>query len=67
MGCTIKPKLDLSAKHDSRATYECLRRGLDFTKNDENVNSQPFMCWRDRIIFCAETHYKAQAETGGPN
>ncbi|EPS74271.1 hypothetical protein M569_00481, partial [Genlisea aurea] len=44
--------------------YECLRGGLDFTKDDENVNSQPFMRWRDRFLFCAEGIYKAQAETG---
>ncbi|XP_077214233.1 putative mitochondrial protein AtMg00280 [Tasmannia lanceolata] len=44
--------------------YECLRGGLDFTKDDENVNSQPFMHWRDRILFCAEAIYKAQTETG---
>ncbi|KAF9607991.1 hypothetical protein IFM89_004388 [Coptis chinensis] len=35
-----------------RAVYECLRGGLDFTKDDENVNSQPFMGWRDRSYFC---------------
>ncbi|KAF9619780.1 hypothetical protein IFM89_009302 [Coptis chinensis] len=43
LGCTIKPKLGLSAKNCGRAVYECLRGGLDFTKDDENVNSQPFM------------------------
>ncbi|KAI5659978.1 hypothetical protein M9H77_28771 [Catharanthus roseus] len=48
----------------SRACYECLRGGLDFTKDDENVNSQLFMRWRDRFLFCAEAIYKAQAETG---
>ncbi|XP_073122363.1 ribulose bisphosphate carboxylase large chain [Henckelia pumila] len=47
-----------------RAVYECLRGGLDFTKDDENVNSQPFMRWRDRFLFCAEALYKAQSETG---
>src|SRR5216683_1770943 len=46
LGCTIKPKLGLSAKNYGRAVYECLRGGLDFTKDDENVNSQPFMRWR---------------------
>ncbi|KAG5610471.1 hypothetical protein H5410_021752 [Solanum commersonii] len=56
LGCTIKPKLG--------AVYECLRGGLDFTKDDENVNSQPFMRWRDRFLFCAEALFKAQAETG---
>ncbi|QHO29879.1 Ribulose bisphosphate carboxylase large chain [Arachis hypogaea] len=43
LGCTIKPKVGLSAKNYGRAVYECLRGGLDFTKDDENVNSQPFM------------------------
>ncbi|KAL3610706.1 hypothetical protein D5086_001726 [Populus alba] len=63
LGCTIKPKLGLSAKNYGRAVYECLRGGLDFTKDDENVNSQPFMRWRDRFLFCAEALYKAQTET----
>ena len=64
LGCTIKPKLGLSAKNYGRAVYECLRGGLDFTKDDENVNSQPFMRWRDRFTFVAEAIDKAQAETG---
>ena len=64
LGCTIKPKLGLSAKNYGRAVYECLRGGLDFTKDDENVNSQPFMRWRDRFLFVTEAIYKAQAETG---
>jgi ribulose-bisphosphate carboxylase large chain len=64
LGCTIKPKLGLSAKNYGRAVYECLRGGLDFTKDDENVNSQPFMRWRDRFLFVAEAIYKAQSETG---
>jgi ribulose-bisphosphate carboxylase large chain len=64
LGCTIKPKLGLSAKNYGRAVYECLRGGLDFTKDDENVNSQPFMRWRDRFLFVAEAIHKSQAETG---
>jgi ribulose-bisphosphate carboxylase large chain len=63
LGCTIKPKLGLSAKNYGRACYECLRGGLDFTKDDENVNSQPFMRWRDRFLFVAEAIYKSQQET----
>ena len=34
-----------------RVVYEALRGGLDFTKDDENINSQPFMRWRDRFEF----------------
>jgi len=40
LGCTIKPKLGLSAKNYGRAVYECLRGGLDFTKDDEG-----FLFW----------------------
>ncbi len=64
LGCTIKPKLGLSAKNYGRAVYECLRGGLDFTKDDENVNSQPFMRWRQRFDFVMEAIHKAEAETG---
>ncbi|MBI3635798.1 MAG: ribulose-bisphosphate carboxylase large subunit [Candidatus Rokubacteria bacterium] len=64
LGCTIKPKLGLSAKNYGRAVYECLRGGLDFTKDDENINSQPFMRWRDRYEFAMEAVLKAEAETG---
>lgn len=64
LGGTIKPKLGLSAKNYGRAVYECLRGGLDFTKDDENVNSQPFMRWRDRFLFVMEAVHKAEAETG---
>ena len=64
LGATIKPKLGLSAKNYGRAVYECLRGGLDMTKDDENVNSQPFMRWRDRFEFVGEAIQKAQQETG---
>ncbi|MGV6801734.1 MAG: form I ribulose bisphosphate carboxylase large subunit [bacterium] len=64
LGCTIKPKLGLSAKNYGRAVYECLRGGLDFTKDDENVNSQPFMRWRNRFENVMEAVQQAEAETG---
>ena len=51
LGATIKPKLGLSARNYGRVVYEALRGGLDFTKDDENINSQPFMRWRDRFLF----------------
>ena len=39
--------------------YEALRGGLDFTKDDENINSQPFMRWRDRYLFAMEAVNRA--------
>jgi ribulose-bisphosphate carboxylase large chain len=64
LGATTKPKLGLSARNYGRVVYEALRGGLDFTKDDENINSQPFMRWRDRYLFAMEAVNRAQAETG---
>ncbi len=44
--------------------YEALRGGLDFTKDDENINSQPFMRWRDRFLFAWRGSTGPMAETG---
>src|ERR1700741_3497714 len=64
LGATTKPKLGLSARNYGRVVYEALRGGLDFTKDDENINSQPFMRWRDRYLHCMEAVQRAQAATG---
>ncbi|HEX9064229.1 MAG TPA: ribulose-bisphosphate carboxylase large subunit [Streptosporangiaceae bacterium] len=64
LGATLKPKLGLSARNYGRACYELLAGGLDFTKDDENITSQPFMRWRDRYQFVMEAVVKAEAETG---
>ena len=40
--------------------YEALKGGLDFMKDDENINSQPFMHWRDRFLYCMDAVNKAQ-------
>jgi ribulose-bisphosphate carboxylase large chain len=64
LGATTKPKLGLSARNYGRVVYEALRGGLDFTKDDENINSQPFMRWRDRYLFCMEAVNRAQQMTG---
>ncbi len=64
LGATVKPKLGLSGKNYGRVVYEALRGGLDFTKDDENINSQPFMHWRDRFLYCMEAVNRAQAATG---
>jgi ribulose-bisphosphate carboxylase large chain len=64
LGATTKPKLGLSGKNYGRVVYEALRGGLDFVKDDENINSQPFMHWRDRFLYCMEAVNRAQAATG---
>ncbi|HEY3688680.1 MAG TPA: ribulose-bisphosphate carboxylase large subunit, partial [Pseudonocardiaceae bacterium] len=64
LGATVKPKLGLSAKNYGRIVYEALVGGLDFTKDDENINSQPFMRWRDRYLYSMEGVNRAIAATG---
>src|SRR5262245_25210130 len=64
LGATVKPKLGLSGKNYGRVVYEALKGGLDFTKDDENINSQPFMHWRDRFLYVMEAVNRSQAVTG---
>jgi len=64
LGATVKPKLGLSGKNYGRVVYEGLRGGLDFLKDDENINSQPFMRWRERFLYCIEGINRAVAATG---
>jgi ribulose-bisphosphate carboxylase large chain len=64
LGATTKPKLGLSGKNYGRVVYEALKGGLDFVKDDENINSQPFMHWRDRFLYVMEAVNRAAAATG---
>jgi len=64
LGATVKPKLGLSGRNYGRVVYEGLKGGLDFLKDDENINSQPFMRWRERFLFCMEGVNRASAASG---
>ena len=64
LGATVKPKLGLSGKNYGRVVFEGLKGGLDFLKDDENINSQPFMRWRERFLYCMEGINRASAATG---
>src|SRR4029453_10655020 len=64
LGATTKPKLGLSGCNYGRVIYEGLKGGLDFMKDDENINSQPFMHWRDRFLYVMDAVNKASAATG---
>ena len=64
LGATVKPKLGLSGRNYGRVVFEGLKGGLDFLKDDENINSQPFMRWRERFLYCIEGINRAVAATG---
>jgi ribulose-bisphosphate carboxylase large chain len=64
LGATVKPKLGLSGKNYGRVVYEGLKGGLDFLKDDENINSQAFMRYRERFLFSIEGVNLAAAYAG---
>jgi len=64
LGATVKPKLGLSGRNYGRVVFEGLKGGLDFLKDDENINSQPFMRWRERFLYVREGITRASAATG---
>jgi len=64
LGATVKPKLGLSGKNYGRVVYEGLKGGLDFLKDDENINSQSFMRWQERFLFSMEGVNNASSTSG---
>merc|ERR1712195_140486 len=64
LGATVKPKLGLSGKNYGRVVFEGLKGGLDFLKDDENINSQPFMRYRERFLYSMEGVNHAAATSG---
>nr|YP_010197970.1 ribulose-1,5-bisphosphate carboxylase/oxygenase large subunit [Gracilaria multipartita]UAD86386.1 ribulose-1,5-bisphosphate carboxylase/oxygenase large subunit [Gracilaria multipartita] len=64
LGATVKPKLGLSGKNYGRVVYEGLKGGLDFLKDDENINSQPFMRWKERFLYSMEGVNRSIAASG---
>jgi ribulose-bisphosphate carboxylase large chain len=59
-----KPKLGLTAKEHARAGYEAWVGGIDLLKDDENLTSQPFNKFRERVRECFRLRDKAEKETG---
>jgi ribulose-bisphosphate carboxylase large chain len=64
LGAAIKPKLGLSGKNYGRVVFEGLKSSLDFLKDDENINSQSFMRYRERFLFSMEGVNHASCLTG---
>lgn len=64
VGTIIKPKLGLKTADHARVAYEAWAGGCDIVKDDENLSSQRFNPFEDRVIKTLESRDKAQAETG---
>ncbi len=63
-GSTIKPKIGLTVAEHAEVCYETWMGGIDTVKDDENLGSQKFNDFYERIARTLEMLHKAEAETG---
>ncbi len=64
VGTIIKPKLGLKTKDHAQSAYESWIGGCDIVKDDENLASQKFNVFEERIARTLEKAHKAEEETG---
>jgi ribulose-bisphosphate carboxylase large chain len=64
VGTIIKPKLGLKTRDHARVAYEAWAGGCDIVKDDENLSSQRFNPFEERVVETLEGRDKAEKETG---
>jgi ribulose-bisphosphate carboxylase large chain len=64
VGTIIKPKLGLNTEHHAESAYKSWKGGCDFVKDDENLSSQKFNLFEQRLSKTLEMADKAESETG---
>jgi len=64
VGTIIKPKLGLNTKNHAQSAYESWIGGCDIVKDDENLSSQKFNEFRERLARTMEKANKSEDETG---
>lgn len=64
VGTIIKPKLGLRTKDHAAVAYSAWVGGCDVVKDDENLSSQKFNPFEDRVIQTLEQRDRAEEETG---
>ncbi len=64
LGTIIKPKIGLPAKMHAEVAYEAWVGGLDIVKDDENLASQDFNRFEERLLLTMEKKDLAEEETG---
>ena len=63
-GAVPKPKVGFTAEEHAEAGYETWMGGFDFVKDDENLTSQSFNRFDDRVRAMAKMRDRAEQETG---
>jgi len=64
VGTIIKPKLGLKTADHAQVAYNAWVGGCDVVKDDENLSSQSFNPFDDRIVATLEMRDRAESETG---
>lgn len=59
-----KPKVGFDAMEYAEVAYEAWSGGIDFVKDDENLTSQPFIRFEERLNRVMNMRDKAENETG---
>jgi len=64
VGTIVKPKLGLRAKDFAEVAYEAWMGGCDLVKDDENLTSQKFNKFEERLLYVLKMKERAEEETG---
>ena len=64
VGTIIKPKLGLNSRDHAKSAYESWLGGCDFVKDDENLSSQAFNKFDQRLAKTLEMKDQAERITG---
>jgi len=64
VGTIIKPKLGLKTKDHAKVAYDAWVGGCDVVKDDENLSSQRFNPFDERVVATIEMRDRAEEETG---
>jgi len=64
VGTIIKPKLGLKTEDHAKVAYDAWAGGCDIVKDDENLSSQSFNPFDDRVVATLEMRDRAEEETG---
>jgi ribulose-bisphosphate carboxylase large chain len=64
VGTIIKPKLGLKTTDHAKVAYEAWAGGCDVVKDDENLSSQQFNPFEERVVKTLKSRDRAEAETG---
>jgi len=64
LGTIVKPKLGLKTRDHANVAYEAWTGGCDIVKDDENLSSQKFNKFEERLARTLEKAHQAEEETG---